>query len=191
MGKMSDKLCQEIKKDEVNTEEVMTEVLTEEVKTEVLTEEVKTEVLAEEVKVQEVKTEEYKEEEGEESKVCRSNGDEKKSFTILEHMSVIKKMKEMTEQATSVGRSQKLKQEQKLVAKLKKAKTDTVEKLFKEGIFQKTDQRTTRCVSCSVTIAGGAGGGKSTKAAQKKRVNQLIVHLLGAKHRMMARQAQN
>ena len=162
--------------------------MTEEVKTE----EVKTEeVMTEEVMTEEVKTEEYKEEEGEESKVCRSYGDEKKSFTILEHMSVIKKMKEMTEQATSVGRSQKLKQEQKLAAKLKKAKTDTVEKLFKEGIFQKTDQRPTRCVSCSVTIAGGAGGGKTTKAAQKKRVNQLIVHLLGAKHRMMARQAQN
>ena len=116
---MSDKPCQKIKKEVVKTEEVKTE----------------------EVETEEVKTEEYKEEEGEESKVCRSDGDDKKPFTILEHMSVIQKIKEMTEQARR-GSSQKL------FAKLKNAKTDTVEKLYKEGIFQKTDQSSSRCVSC-------------------------------------------
>ena len=121
---------------------------------------------------QEVKTEEgvMTEEEGEGSKMHRSVKDGKRPFTIVRHISLIQKMKDLTDQVTT---------SQQAEARVRKAKTAAVAKLLMEGIFYKIDQNLTWCETCSVTIFGGAG---KTKASRKKQKSQLIKHMLGRKH---------
>ena len=87
---------------------------------------------------QEVKTEEgvMTEEEGEGSKMHRSVKDGKRPFTIVRHISLIQKMKDLTDQVTT---------SQQAEARVRKAKTAAVAKLLMEGIFYKIDQNLTWC----------------------------------------------
>ena len=130
------------------------------------------------------------EKEGEERKMWSrgSDGDKEKPFTILDHISLIQKIKGRLEEKIPLSSLFKIpllamRQGEELRAQINKSKKDAVEKMFKVGIFQKTDQTSILCTSCSVKFQMAKAW--ETIKARKKRANMLLImHLLGAKHRM-------
>lgn len=89
-----------------------------------------------------------------------------KPWTSLEHMGLLHRAKEMSEKSAR-SRSMALDEE------VKKGKKDIVELLYKNGVFEKMDENSLKCTTCSVRLQGGAG---------KKLTAQLFVHFIGDKH---------
>jgi hypothetical protein len=95
-----------------------------------------------------------------------------REFTNLEHMTLLHKVKELQERAART-RNQQLDEE------LKKARKETVEELFKQGVFERMDETAIKCTSCSIKLSGGSKG--------KKLDAQLFAHFIDNKHIMRLR----
>ena len=98
-----------------------------------------------------------------------------REFNTLEHMNLLHKMKEMSAQAMK-SRAVQLDEE------LKRSRTEVVQFLFKEGIFEKMEDGTSiKCSSCEVRLQGNAH--------QKRLFLQLFAHFISDKHVMRLRVA--